>query len=227
MSDVERIFEDEAEGGDWTLLRTAILAAADQVRADAPLLNELGLRLDLGNVVEFGPAALSRVSAAHRKESSERKRLEAVARANFAAQAQTHAAAIDLLEARDLADLAARADALARERFGVTAGVLALEGPEKVPRGWRPLVEGQTDLILGPRRAARMGRLPTAVGLFGEAAGTIGSVAMVRLSLWKPVREGVLAIGAADPDAFAAEMGSELIAFLGRVAERTAERWAP
>jgi uncharacterized protein YigA (DUF484 family) len=31
--------------------------------------------------------------------------------------------------------------------------------------------------------------------------------------------------GSADPEGFTADMGSELVAFLARVVERTAERW--
>ena len=45
----------------------------------------------------------------------------------------------------------------------------------------------------------------------------------------RPVTEdqaqGLLAFGSADPEGFTPDMGSELIAFLARVAERTAERW--
>ncbi len=194
---------------------------------DHQLLAELGLRLDVANLIDFGPVALSRVTAAHERESSERKRLEATARANFEAQAQTHAAVVDLLEARDPADLALRVDELARRRFGLAAGALAIEGPGPTPTGWRALVEGQVDLILGPRRLALMGHAPTALGLFGDLARQIGSVALVRLAIWAPARQGVIAFGSADREGFTADMGSELISFLARVAERTAERWPP
>ncbi|MDP2225975.1 MAG: DUF484 family protein, partial [Moraxellaceae bacterium] len=68
---------------------------------DPELLRLLGLQTLPENVVAFGPAALARVHAAHRKESAVRRQLESTARANFAAQAQTHGAVIDLLEARN------------------------------------------------------------------------------------------------------------------------------
>ena len=148
-----------------------------------------------------------------------------MARANFTAQAQTHAAVIDLLESRNHADLARRIDDLARLRFGLAAGVVALEGPGGVPAGWRAFVEGQVDLILGPRRLALMGHAPTAVGLFGELAPQIGSVALIRLAIWEPARQGVIAFGATDSSAFTADMGADLVTFLARVTERTAERW--
>src|SRR5207253_6622890 len=88
------------------------------LREDHGLLDELGLKVAAGNVVDFGPAALARVHAAHQREAMQRQQLEETARANFSAQAQTHGAVVDLLEARDPSDLAWRVDELARRRFG-------------------------------------------------------------------------------------------------------------
>jgi uncharacterized protein YigA (DUF484 family) len=196
------------------------------LKDDDDLLAELGLRVAGDNVVEFGPAALARVHAAHQHEATQRALLEATARENFAAQAQTHGAVIDLLESRNHADLARRVDDLAQLRFGLAAGVLALEGPQNTPAGWRPLVEGQVDMILdGHQRLHRMGFAPTALGLFGDRAEQVKSMAMVRLAIWEPARQGLIAFGSADPEGFTPDMGAELVAFLGRVVERTAERW--
>jgi uncharacterized protein YigA (DUF484 family) len=206
-------------------VRAYLKANPEFLTADPDFAAELGLRPMAMNVVEFGPVALSKVSAAHKKESTERRKLEVIARANFAAQAQTHAAVVDLLESRNHSDLARRVDELARLRFGLAAGAVALEGPGRVPAGWRALVEGQVDLILGPRKLALMGHAPTALGLFGDRAPLVGSLALVRLAIWEPAREGVIAFGSADPAAFTADMGADLVAFLARVVERTAERW--
>jgi uncharacterized protein YigA (DUF484 family) len=196
----------------------------DFLREDHGLLDELGLKVAAGNVVDFGPAALARVHAAHQREAMQRQQLEETARANFSAQAQTHGAVVDLLDARDHADLAERLDQLAQQRFGLAAGVVALEG-ELAPEGWRRLVEGQVDMILGGHGMARMGLLPTALPLFGARQGEIRSMALVRMAIWEPSRQGLLAFGSADPEGFTPDMGPELVAFLARVAERTAERW--
>lgn len=193
---------------------------------DAALLAELGLRHAAANVVAFGPAALAHVHAAHQQESAARRDLEITARENYAAQAQTHGAVIDLLEARNHADLARRIDDLARLRFGLTAGIVALEGPGRAPAGWRTLAQGQTDLILGDsQRLDAMGFHPIALGLFGDRAESVASVALVRLAIWDPGRQGLLAFGSEDPEGFTADMGAELVTFLARVVERTAERW--
>ena len=194
---------------------------------DFGLLDELGLRVAAaGNVVDFGPAALARVHAAHQREASQRQMLEETARANFVAQAQTLGAVIDLLEARNLSDLARRLDELAQQRFGLSAGVIALESESGSPAGWRMLVEGQVDLLLGgAQRLARMGFVPTAMGLFGDRGEAIASMAMVRTAIWEPARQGLIAFGSSNPEAFTEDMGTELVAFLARVVERTAERW--
>lgn len=198
----------------------------DFIREDVGLLGELGLKVAAGNVVDFGPAALARVHAAQQREATQRQQLEETARANFSAQAQTHGAVVDLLDARNHSDLAWRLDELAQARFGLAAAVIALEADERVPAGWKMLVQGQVDMILdGPQRLARMGFAPTALGLFGDKAEKVRSMAMVRMAIWEPSRQGVLAFGSADPAGFTQDMGTELVAFLARVVERTAERW--
>ena len=193
---------------------------------DHGLLDELGLKVAVGNVVDFGPAVMARVHAAHQREATQRQYLEETARANFSAQAQTHGAVVDLLDARNHSDLARRVDELAQQRFGLAAGVIALETEGLPPAGWKMLVEGQVDMILGgPQRLARMGFAPTALGLFGDQAEAIKSMAMVRMAIWEPSRQGLLAFGSTDAESFTEDMGAELVAFLARVVERTAERW--
>ena len=193
---------------------------------DDGLLDELGLKVAAGNVVEFAPAVMARVHAAHQREASQRQQVEETARANFSAQAATHGAVVDLLDARNHSDLARRVDELAQQRFGLAAGVIAVETEGLPLAGWKMLVESQVDMILGgPQRLARMGFAPTALGLFGERAEEIKSMAMVRMAIWEPSRQGLLAFGSAAPESFTEDMGAELVAFLARVVERTAERW--
>jgi hypothetical protein len=210
---------------DWTLVSGFLREHASLIRDDADLLSDLGLWIKSDNIVEFGPAALARLSAAKTREKVARTRIEATARANFAAQAQTHATVVDLLESRNHADLARRVDETARLRFGLVAGVIAIERPGGVPAGWRALPEEGADGLLGPTGLARMGAPRTAQALFDERAEDVASVALVRMAIWAPARQGVLAFGSPDPNGFTEQMGSELVAFLARVVERTAERW--
>jgi uncharacterized protein len=215
---------DPSRAANLEVMRGMLRGNPDWLRGDPQLLAELGLRLDAANIVDFGPVALSRVSAAHERESSARKRLETMARANFAAQTQTHGAVIDVLRSDSLADMAERVDQLARFRFGLAVGGVAVEEGE-TPPGWVTLVGGQTDLILGEGVRARLGRLPTANGLFGPLGPVVESAALARLTMWNPARQGVIAFGSIDGNAFTPEMGVELVVFLAKVVERTAERW--
>jgi uncharacterized protein YigA (DUF484 family) len=210
---------------EWAAVRRFLMSDPSRVRDDVELLSELGLRVHAANVVDFIPPALARRALALAPEMASRRELEAVARANFIAQAQTHAAVVDLLEARNHADLARRMAEAARLRFNLAAGVIALERPGRTPAGWRELDPGMTDALLGPDGLSRMGAPLHAEVLFGEAAAQITSVAMVRLAIWNPARQGVLAFGSPDPDGFSLDMGAELTSFLARVVERTAERW--
>ena len=214
-----------AAGPTWQEVRAFLMADPELIRDDPDLLSELGLRPHASNVIDFVPPALARRALAHVNEVAARKEMEAVARANFSAQAQTHAAVVELLEARNHADLARRLDDIARLRFGLLAGVIALEQPGRVPAGWRDLPEGMTDALLGPQGLTRMG--PPIYGdvLFGETGGQVQSLALVRLAIWEPARQGVLAFGSPDPEGFTRDMGAELVAFLARVVERSAERW--
>lgn len=220
------VWSKAAELVDPRVVRDFLKANPDFVRNDPELLTLLGVRIDAANVVDFGPAALTRVAAAHKREAGARKQLEATARANFAAQAQTHAAVVDILEARNHADLARRVDELSTLRFGLVGAVIAIEaGEERTPAGWHELVEGQVDLIMGPSRLALMGFHAPALGLFGADADSVRSMALVRMAMWEPARQGILAFGSPEPKGFTADMGAELVAFLARVVERTAERW--
>jgi uncharacterized protein YigA (DUF484 family) len=216
-----------ADNPDWGAIRAQILADPERLRDDETLLQALGLKLDHPNVVEFGPAALTRLEAARTREMTARQEIEAVARANFAAQAQTHAMAVDLLEARNNADLARRVEAGAKSRFGVATGSICVEGGGPVPSGWRSVPTGLLDMLLGAGGLARMGVCAGAGELFGEAAAEVKSAALVRMAIWSPARTAVLAFGSSDPEGFTPDMGAELVAFLARVVERTAERWPP
>jgi uncharacterized protein len=216
-ADAHEFARDEA-------IRAFLKSRPEFLRDDPALMEALGVRPDAANVIDFGPAALSRAASAHRKETSVRRRLEAVAQANFDAQSRTHEAVIELLGARSHSDLAIRLDALAKAHFGLAAAVIAIEGPARTPAGWRALAAGQCDLTLGVGKPARLGVVPTALGLF-TVGDSVGSVALIRLSICLPARAGILAFAAEDASAFSSDMGHELIDFLARVVERTAERW--
>ncbi len=217
--------EPRASEPTWPQVRAFLQAHPEHLAHDRELLETLGLKITGPNVVDFGRAALAKLEAVALRESGARKQIEQVARANFAAQAQTHAVVLELLESRNHTDLARRLDEAAKHRFGLVCGVIALERPGNVPHGWRPLEESVVDMLLGQDGLSRLGEDEGNEGMFGEHAKAVKSSALVRLALWSNARPALVAFGSPDADGFSHDMGAELVAFVARVVERTAERW--
>jgi len=210
---------------EWEAVRAFLREHPELLLRDSSLLAELGLRANASNVIEFVPPTIAKLEADRDRAVAARRELEEVAEANFALQSQAQGAVLQLLGARNHSDLARRVDEVARQSFDLVGGVVALEGLERVPVSWLELTPGGTEDLLGGSREFRLGQIAEADFLFGERAEQVRSTALIRLELWAPVRFGVLAFGSEDPDGFFRGMGTELIDFLGRVVERTAERW--
>jgi uncharacterized protein YigA (DUF484 family) len=214
----------EGQPGLWPDLRAWLKAHPEHLLGDHELLNELGIR-PAENIVAFGPAALSRLEAAVKRETGARRAVEHVARANFSAQAQTHVTVLDLLEARNHTDLATRLDQACQARFGLATAAICLEKPGAAPFGWRLLEPGGVGRLLGEHGLQRLGPVEAEGALFGARAPDVRSMALVRMALWNGARDAIVAFGSTDPEGFTPEMGSELIAFVTRVVERVADRW--
>lgn len=214
----------------WPDIRAWLQAHPQTLLDDRSLLEEIGLKPHGRNVVEFGRAALTKLEEAAEREADARKRIEAVARANFAAQTQTHVAALDLMESRSQTDLARRLDAVAQGRFGLAGAVIALEKPGAAPFGWKLLEAGGVDALLGDHGLTWLGENFDGLNLFGAVDEAVKSVALIRMAPQfpgggTPARHAVCAFGSPEKDGFTPTMGCELVAFIARVVERTAERW--
>lgn len=214
----------------WPEIRAWLQANPQTLLDDRSLLEEIGLKPHGRNVVEFGRAALTKLEEAAEREADARKRVESIARANFAAQTQTHVAALDLMEARNPSDLARRLDAVAQGRFGLAGAAIALEKPGGVPFGWRGLEVGGVDSLLGEHGLTWLGPNFDGLNLFGANEAEVKSVALIRMAPQFPgaeasARHAICAFGSPEVDGFTPTMGCELVAFIARVVERTAERW--
>jgi uncharacterized protein YigA (DUF484 family) len=214
----------------WPDIRAWLQAHPQTLLDDRSLLEEIGLKPHGRNVVEFGRAALTKLEEAAEREADARKRIEAVARANFAAQTQTHVAALDLLESRSQTDLSRRLDAVAQGRFGLVGAAIALEKPGGAPFGWKLLEAGGVDGLLGEHGLTWLGPNFDGLNLFGAADAEVKSVALIRMAPQfpgadTPARHAICAFGSSEDDGFTPTMGCELVAFIARVVERTAERW--
>jgi uncharacterized protein YigA (DUF484 family) len=214
---------------DWQALRRHLLNHASEfardIAQDKALLDALGLQTKSRHLIDFGPAALSRLEARALKDFDVRRQLEMTAKANFDAQNQTHGLALTLLEARNHSGLARRLNEEARDRFGLIAASIALEDTAPVPLGWKVLDDGGVDYIIGETGLSLLGPEGVCRVLFDDDVTRIKSAAVLRIALWREGRPGLVAFGSSDFDGFSAEMGAELVAFVARVVERVADRW--
>lgn len=214
-----------AELMDYQTLRSLVPEFTQDLKQDRALLDALGLQPKSRNLIDFGPAALSRLEAKALRDFDVRRQLEMTARANFDAQSQAHAMALNLMESRNHSDLARRLDQEARERFGLVTATIALEDTAAIPLGWMTLDYGGVDYIIGETGLSLMGPEGVCRALFGEDVRRIKSAAVLRTAMWRDGRPGAVAFGSADYEGFSPDMGAELVAFVTRVVERVAERW--
>lgn len=210
---------------DWDGVKEFLRDNPDLLRDDDALLEALGLRSAVSNVVALMPPSVVQLKEERDRALRARRSLEQLAKANFQVQEQAQAAVLFLLEARSNGDLARRVDEAARRHFKLAGGVIALEGPQPVPVGWHELPPDGVDALLGTGSDYRLGQVPEAAALFGAAADQIRSVALIRVEFWMPMRRGLLAYGSENPDHYARGMATEMIDFLAGVVERTVERW--
>jgi len=213
----------------WPQIRSWLEQNSQLLLDDRALLEELGLKVEGRNVVDFGRAALTKMEAAAEREAGARRLIEEISRVNFATQTQTHVAALDLMEANNHAELARQLDMTTQARFGLAGAVVAIEKPGLIPFGWKSLEAGRVDALVGDDGLNWLGPNFTGLDLFGPADGEVRSVALVRMSLRLPdsesPRPALCAFGSVEDEGFTPAMGGEMIAFVARVFERMAERW--
>ncbi|MHC3127606.1 hypothetical protein OB03_09785 [Brevundimonas sp. GN22] len=214
----------------WPQVRLWLETNGQHLLEDRELLEQLGLRAEGRNVVDFGRAALHKMEANAQREAGARRLIEEISRTNFAAQTQTHVAALDLMEATSHIELARQLDMTTQARFGLAGAAIAIEKPGIVPFGWKALEQGRVDALLGEDGRNWLGPNFTGLDLFGPADGEVRSVALVRMNIRfadeSEPRAALCAFGSVEDEGFTPAMGCELIAFVARVFERMAGRWA-
>ena len=208
---------------DWARVRAFLRDHPSLLLNDGELLIDLNLRPTGPNVIEFGRAALARLESRIQVETQAKHQLETLAKANYAAQVQTHDAVIELLNARNPSDLARRLMDTAKDRFGLTCGLIGVEGRD--PAGWVSLEDGAVDYIIGDDANARLGRDVVCEAVFEGHVFRVKSAAIIRISLWAGRVPALLAFGSNDYDGFTRDMGNELVLFLSRAVECVANRW--
>jgi uncharacterized protein YigA (DUF484 family) len=181
-------------------------------------------------VVDFQRFMVARLQGDIDQLNIENTALIHTARANAHSQSRIHAAALALIEARGLGQLLEilTGDLMDILDVDVIAMVVESNGvdlPHVAASGIRIVEPGAVDEWLGRRDVLLQGGVAGDPAIYGPGAGLIQSEALLRLTISSRTPAGLVAFGSRDPDLFHDGQGTELIAFLGNVIERSLRAW--
>lgn len=220
-------------------VRDRLLAEPEAILEDRDLMDALTQANERAmgtNVVDLRGIAMERLSARLARLEDTHRTVIAAAYENLAGTNMIHRAVLGLLEPIDFAGfLQAVADTA--EVLRVDAARLVLESamPDQAPTahpaltmrpvGYIAAYSGQTRGL--PPRAVTLRQIDgTADGApYADRSPWIRSEAILRLDLGAGRHPAMLALGAEDPHHFRPTQGSDLLAFLGGVAQRLVLRW--
>ncbi len=231
--------------GALDLLRTQILATPGIILEDHEVMKALADADSRGrsdNVVDLRGIALSRLEKRFDRLEDTHQTVIAAAYENLAGMKQVQRAVLALLEPLDfteflrslgaeVADIlkvdaihlcleSAQSDASEQERlineYGRTLGFFAPGSIEEY------LTEGRN---MSARHVTLRQISHASKTLYGDKAAWIRSEALMRLDLGHGNMPGLLVLGSENPNQFHPNQGTDLLAFLGGVFERTMRRW--
>jgi uncharacterized protein YigA (DUF484 family) len=228
-----------------TDLRAQILNDPGLILEDDELMRAL-LQADRStygrNVVDLRGVLVDRLEERLDRLEDTHREVLAAAYENVAGTNQVHRACLALLEPTDFRGFL---EAMTRDVapiLSVEVIRLALEAPAAAPgAGLGPAGPFQDVVValpaggveayvtqgrgLGARRVTLRQLAVASPDVYGEAALEIRSEALVRLDLGDGKRSGLLAFGATDGLRFHPDQGTDLLAFLGGVFERSLRRF--
>jgi uncharacterized protein len=152
-------------------------------------------------------------------------------RTNMSGQRRVHEAALELLTARTFEELIERITTDLAIRLDVDVISLCVENdgsvaPKVTSRGVRLLKSGTIDRVMGTDQSVVLhGIVEGNPALFGHAARTVKSEALMRLRVSPVAPAGLLALGSRNENHFDHGQGTELLDFLARVLETTIRLW--
>jgi len=231
--------------GALDMLRDQILAMPEMILDDHELMKALAdadTHKNGSNVVDLRGIALSRLEQRFDRLEDTHQTVIAAAYENLAGTKQVQRAVLALLEPLDFTEFLTSLGAEVADILKVDAIRLCLESAQSGHADQKRLVNeyGKTlgffapgsieEYLTGGRNmAARTVTLRqishASSSLYGKKAPWIRSEALLRLDLGQGNLPGLLVLGAEDPNQFHPNQGTDLLAFLGGVFERTMRRW--
>lgn len=180
-------------------------------------------------VVDFQTEALGRLRRKVAALDEQREELLSFARGNQGASAQIHTAVLAALDADGLDHLLHTVTADWVDILGLDAIALLLEAGKQQVRatstGMQLLKGAEFKKLMPGDTTVLMESTPHGAAAFGPAADLVGSQALIRLKLPKPLGSGILALGSRADHSFDSVSSTSLLVFLGAVVERCLIRW--
>jgi uncharacterized protein len=181
------------------------------------------------NVVDFQVEALGRMRTKMARLDEEHAQLLAFARGNQGATAQVQTAVLAALDADSFEHLIHIVTADWVDILGLDGVVVLLETGNQHMRatasGIQLMKSGDIAKLMPGDAPVILESTPNGAPAFGPVASLVGSQALIRLSLAKPLPNGVLALGSRQDHSFEGVASTALLTFLGAVLERCLTRW--
>lgn len=191
------------------------------------------------NIVDLRGIAMERLEARLDRLEDTHRSVIAAAYENLAGTNQIHRAVLELLDPVDFETFIASigssvADILRVDHVRLLIETAVTDDAARAPvesrlghvLGFVP--EGWIDAFAGdPRGRSVVLRqvAPASAEVYGAAADWVASEALLRLDFGVGKRPGLLVLGSEDPHQFRPNQGTDLLAFLAGVFERTMRRW--
>jgi uncharacterized protein YigA (DUF484 family) len=224
-------------------LRDTILAEPAVILDDKDVMNALVAATERGmggNIVDLRGIAMERLEARLDRLELTHRSVIAAAYENLSGTRQVHRAILRLLEPTDF-------ESFVKDLGGPVADALGLAGVRLVLESADPDTSDAVEMLGDSVCIAAKGFVAAYIGsdddaprrlvtlrqiaadgdapLYGEKAGLIRSEACIVLDLGEGRLPGMLLLGSEDPHQFSPMQGTDLLAFLGGVFERSMRRW--
>ena len=222
-------------------VREKIIADPDALLEDADIMRALvaaNERSMGNNVVDLRGIAMERLEARLDRLEDTHRSVIAAAYENLAGTNQIHRAVLKLMDATKFEDFLHDLGAEVAEILRVDVMCLVLESEISTPDPSLAKV-GDVLSVAAPgfisdyltqgrsqhMRQVTLRQIQPDAGVYGDKADYIRSEACLLLDLGAGRLPGMLVMGAEDPHQFSAQQGTDLLAFLAGVFERTMRRW--
>jgi len=184
----------------------------------------------MGRVISFEEGAVARLRDRLGEAETARADLLAFARGHSGAVASIHHAVLSVIEAESLDELIAVVTGDWPEILGLDAVVLALVVGEQAFRadrfGVQLIARPIVNRAMQSLGAVEMRNVERGHSLFGDAAYSVRSEALVRLDSPAPLPYGLLALGQQGAQSLETPHGADLLLFLGQSLAAMIRRWA-